>query len=308
MKNEFFYPSADGKTQIHATEWVPENVRCVLQIVHGMTEYLKRYEDFAEYLNENGILVVGEDHLGHGESVTSDENYGYFGRPDGFGYVISDIHKLREMTHEKYPDVPYFILGHSMGSFLTRRYLMQHGEGLSGAVIMGTGSQPKPVLSAGIFLTKLIALFKGWHHRSKLVQKIAFGAYNKKIENPKTSSDWLTKDEEIIREYRKDPRCTFIFTLDGFYNMFRGISYIQKKSNIAKIPKSLPIFFVAGKDDPVGSYGKGVTAVYEQYKAFGISDIDIKLYDNDRHEILNETDKETVYSDILDKINSICKR
>ena len=212
--------------------------------------------------------------------------------------MIDDIHKLRCLTAEKYPDVPYFILGHSMGSFLIRQYLMLHGEGLSGAIIMGTGSQPGPVLTAGKALCRVLAAMHGWQYRSSLANSIAFASNNKRFEPARTSYDWLTKDEAIIDAYLKDPWCTFIFTLNGFYEMFRGIQFIQKRSNIKKLPKDCPLLIVSGKEDPVGNFGKGVRKVTRDYRRAGIRDIRFRLYKGDRHEILNETDYKKVYKDI----------
>ncbi|MBQ9155412.1 MAG: alpha/beta fold hydrolase [Eubacterium sp.] len=299
MINNFYYPSSDKETTIHAMEWIPEgDVRAILQISHGMVEHISRYERFASYLNQYGIYVVGNDHLGHGESVTGDDKHGYFHHPDGNQCVIADIHKLRRITAEKYPDRPYFVLGHSMGSFLIRQYLMMHGEGLAGAIIMGTGSQPGPVLMAGKSLCKFLSLFHGWNYRSSLANSMAFSSNNKRFEPARTPYDWLTRDESIVDIYMKDPWCTFVFTLNGFYEMFKGIQFIQSKSNIDKIPKDCPLLIVSGRDDPVGNYGKGVRKVVHDYRKAGIRDIRMRLYKDDRHEILNELDYEKVYRDI----------
>lgn len=309
MKTDFTYLSQDGKTQIHGIEWKPEGeIKAVLQLCHGMVEYIGRYDHFARYLNEHGYYVVGNDHLGHGESAQSDELHGYFHHPMGNEYVVGDIHTLREMTQKKYPDVPYFMLGHSMGSFLIRQYMEMHGSGLSGVIVMGTGSQPGIVLSLGKMLCRIIAAFRGWHYRSNLIDNMAFGSYNKQFEPARTDKDWLTKDEKIVDAYRADPWCTFQFTVNAYYHMFRGIQFIQKTENIEKIPKDLPLFFVAGASDPVGNNGKSVTEVYHTYKSAGIKDIQIKLYENDRHEILNETDREVVFADLLQWLDSRCNK
>ena len=299
MKREFTYLSRDGATQIHAIEWKPEGeIKAVLQMCHGMVEYIDRYDAFAGFLNGKGYYVVGHDHLGHGESVQSDDLHGYFHESRGNEYVIGDIHKLRVMTQKRYPDVPYFMLGHSMGSFLIRQYMELYGGGLSGVIVMGTGFFPAVVLGAGRMLCRGIAAVKGWHYRSELIDNMAFGSYNKKFEPARTDKDWLTKDEQIVDAYRTNPWCTFRFTVNAYYQMFRGIQFAQKKKNIRRIPADLPLFLVAGGDDPVGNFGKSVQRVYETYKKCGMHDVSIKLYENDRHEILNETDREMVYEDI----------
>lgn len=304
MKNEFYYTSADSKTQIHAVEWIPQGeIKGVLQICHGMVEHINRYQEFAEYMTGKGYYVTGHDHLGHGASINSDADYGYFPESRGNQYVVGDIHKLRQMTMKKYPNVPYYMLGHSMGSFLLRQYLTMYGRGLSGAVIMGTGYQGKAILSFGQFVCRLIAGAKGWRYRSKFVNNLAFGGYNKRFEPGETSKEWLTSDRERCRRYVEDPLCSFIFTVAGYYQMFAGMKTLTKKEALDSIPKNIPILFVAGTDDPVGAFGKGVQKVYRKYKAAGIQDVSIKMYENARHEILNEVNREEVYKDIFHWMN-----
>ena len=198
-RRDFEFLSKDMRTRIHAVEWIPDQeVKAVLQICHGMIEHIARYDDFARFLTSKGVLVTGHDHLGHGNSVSCDAEYGYFPEKNGNQCVIGDIHTLRTLTKKKYPDVPYFMLGHSMGSFLLRQYMTLHGEGLAGAIVMGTGHQPMAILTAGQAVCKSIGRMKGWKHRSKLVDDMAFGSYNKKFEPAKTSKDWLTSDEELL--------------------------------------------------------------------------------------------------------------
>lgn len=299
MKREFFYPSRDGITEIHAIEWIPEGkVNAVLQICHGMTEYIGRYEEFAEFLNEKGIYVTGHDHLGHGQSVQSEEYYGYFHEKKGNQYVIGDIHKLRGIAQRKYPEVPYFMLGHSMGSFLLRQYLTIYGSGLTGAIIMGTGNHSALILNVGQMLCRIAALFKGWKYRSEFINNLSFGGYNKRFKNDPAGATWLSANVENCERYAADPLCTFMFTVNGYYQMFAGMKVLQKKESAGKIPKNLPVLFVSGTDDPVGNFGRSVCQVYAKYRAAGIQDVKIKLYKGDRHEILNETDRYQVFEDL----------
>ena len=222
-----------------------------------------------------------------------------FGHPNGNECVIADIHTLRTMTQKKYPDKPYFMLGHSMGSFLIRQYMEMYGPGLSGVIVMGTGAQPGAALFFGKLLCKVIAAFKGDDYRSTFVDNMAFGGYNKRFEPARTDKDWLTRDEKEVDAYLANPWCTFRFTVNAYYHMFCGIEYAQKKENIEKIPKDLPLYLVAGSDDPVGNFGKSVENVAKTYRECGIKDVSLKLYEKDRHEILNELDRQTVYEDIL---------
>ena len=300
MKNEFYYASSDGENQIHGIEWVPEgNVKAVLQMCHGMAEYIDRYHDFATFLAEQGYYVVGHDHLGHGKSVTDLEQLGYFHETNGNEYVVKDIHRLRVMTAQKYPDVPYFIMGHSMGSFLVRQYLGLHGTGLAGAIIMGTGDQPNLILDAGKTICKLIAAIKGWTYRSKLVDGMAAGGYDKHFKGETGTSGWLSRNPENGEKYKEDPLCGYMFTVNGYYHMFSGMKNMNLQEVAGKVPTDLPVLFVAGEEDPVGNFGQAVKNVYKRYKQSGIKDVTIKLYENDRHEILNENDRQQVYQDLL---------
>ena len=299
-KNEFRFPSSSGTVDIRSMEYVPEGkIIAVLQIAHGMVEFIDRYENFAAFLASKGILVVGNDHIGHGGSVKSEEDWGYFGE-NGNRILLDDMHELTRLTKEKYPNLPYFLLGHSMGSFYARQYLGEFGNELDGAIIMGTGLEPLFVVKGGMFLCKLIALFKGWRYRSNFVNQVAFGSYGKKFEPLRTRADWLSKDEALVVWYINEPRCSFLFTLNAYYSMFEGIARLHDKKLLEKVPKDLPIFFVSGEDDPVGSFGKEVVYSVETLKEVGVKNIDLKLYPNDRHEILNETDKETVYADLYE--------
>lgn len=300
MKKEFYYLSRDGKTQIHAVEWLPEDEpKGVLQICHGMVEYIERYHEFAEYLCRHGYYVTGHDHLGHGKSVKDETEYGYFPKKNGNRCVIGDIHQLRMITSKKYPGVPYLMLGHSMGSFLLRQYLTEHGDGLSGAVIMGTGYQPLAVLEAGQVVCRVTALFKGWKYRSKFVDNLSFGSFNKRFEPGETGREWVTSDSELCRRYVEDPLCMFRFTVGGYYQMFEGMKAVARAGSIAQIPEDLPILFTAGADDPVGAFGRGVMKVYRKYKSAGMRKVAVKLYAGGRHEILNETIREQVYEDLF---------
>ncbi len=306
-KKEFTYPSVDGMTKIHAIIWEPEGEpKAVLQIIHGMIEYIDRYDDFAKFLTAKGFVVAGEDHLGHGASVVNDSYHGYFGK-NGNQMVIDDIHQLRTKLNEDYAGVPFIMLGHSMGSFLIRQYITEHdseyAKGLAGAIIMGTGWQPGPVLAAGKALAKMQMRAKGERATSGLLESMAFGSYLKRIENPDTISDWLTKDKDIVRAYRNDPWCTFHFTTNGFYNMFAGMQKSQDISRIQTLPEELDILFVAGAEDPVGNYGEAVRKAFMVYTENTACQIDIKLYEGDRHEILNELDRDEVYADLLEWMN-----
>ncbi|MBE6028227.1 MAG: alpha/beta hydrolase [Clostridiales bacterium] len=301
VKLEFYYPSSDGKTQIHAIRWEPEGKpKAIVQIIHGMVEFIDRYDEFARFLVEHDYLVCGEDHLGHGASVISDEYHGFFGK-HGNDWVISDIHELRNIMQKEYPDLPYLMLGHSMGSFLLRQYITEkdaeYAKGLSGVVVMGTGWQPNAVLNAG----KLVAMMLGTNKvgkKAKLIDGMSFGSYLKRIKNPRTVSDWLTKDNDIVDKYRQSPWCTFSFTPNAYFHMFNGMLKAHDTKRMQKLPKDMPLLLTSGAEDPVGNWGEGVRKAYMAYLENSPCKVDIRLYEDDRHEILNETDREDVFKDL----------
>lgn len=298
-KQDFYFDSRDGEHKIHAVRWSPEERPvCIVQIVHGMSEYIDRYDEFARYLADKGIMVVGDDHLGHGKSVRAGEKYGYFCKEDAPTVLVRDEHRLKKITQEQYAGVPYIILGHSMGSFITRNYLFRYGTGIDGAIIVGTGMQPKSVLLFARILAGIDGALFGADHVSKLVDKAAFGVYNKKIKSPKTPFDWLSRNEDNVRKYIDDPMCGFIFTDNGFQTLFRLIRNLHDVGKLKQMPLSLPVLFLAGTDDPVGDYGRSVERVYKSFQELGMENVQMKLYPGDRHEILNEVDREDIYGDI----------
>lgn len=299
-KTELYIKSTNNENNLHTIVWEPEgDIEAIVQISHGMIEYIDRYDRFAKFLNSKGILVVGNDHLGHGLTAKDDNELGYFHTNYKSKTVVDDLYEVTKYIKSRFgEEIPYFVLGHSMGSFLIRRYIMTYGEEVDGAVIVGTGSQPELVLKGGKAVLKILKVFKGDSYRSKFVEKMAFGTYNKKFKPVETPNDWISRDKDIVNKYVNDKYCTFLFTLNGYEILFDVLEFIQKPQNKVKIPKDLPMVFISGDMDPVGNYGKNVNQIYKDYKASGIQDIDIKLYKDGRHEILNELNYEDVYNDI----------
>lgn len=298
----FTLSSHNGTDRYTCYVYPVDKPRAMLQICHGMCEYIDRYAPFIRFLNEQNILVFGHDHVGHGNSVTDDSMLGFFGEKDGNAVLALDAHALGVHMKNRYPTLPLYLMGHSMGSFVARDYIAKYGSELSGAVIMGTAGSNKAI-DIAIALSAMVAKTRGKMHRSKLIKQLAFGTYTSHFENPESGFDWLTKDRAIIDAYEKDPHCNFIFTAKGFEDLFRLIKRISGKQWADKVPKNLPIYLVAGEDDPVGNYGKGVMEVYQNLKSAGVRDVEIKLYPNCRHEILNEPEKTEVYADILAWLN-----
>lgn len=308
IKKEFYFDSRDGVSKLHAVRWMPENTDravCVVQIVHGMAEYVERYQEFAEFLTDRGIVVTGEDHLGHGKSVGEDGRYGYFCEQDPATVLVRDVHRLKKITQEIYPDVPYVILGHSMGSFITRNYLCRYGAGIAGAVIMGTGMQSKALLNLSRAAAKLQHFLWGGEHVSHLIDRFAFGGSNRQVKQARTPFDWLSRDGERVERYISDPLCGFVFTVNGFCALFELISRLYDPRNLERVPKSLPVYMVSGTGDPVGGYGKGVRKAFDSLKGAGLENIELKLYEGGRHELLNETNRQEVMQDIYGWIERV---
>ena len=299
VKREFTFPSADGKTAIHAVEWLPEGApRAVLQIAHGVSEYVLRYEDFAGYLTERGFAVVGNDHLGHGLSVSDGAPRLYFGPKGSWNWVVEDMEQLRKLTHRHFPNLPYFLLGHSMGSFLTRTYLIRYPGTVDAAIIMGTGHQSPAIVAGGRAIAKAAGKRHGFKAHSPRVEALAFGAYNKAFAPNRTEVDWLSASDNNVDAYIADPLCGQKASIGLFYEMLGGIRFISTPKNIASMNRNTPILFISGDKDPVGEMGKGVKRAYEAFRRAGVRDVELKLYKGLRHEILNEDCRAVVYNDL----------
>ncbi|MCD8294839.1 MAG: alpha/beta hydrolase [Clostridia bacterium] len=304
MLHNIYYTSCDGVNTIHACLWRPEGKpKGVFQIIHGMSEYAARYSPFAEFLAEQGYLVCAEDHLGHGETAKDEEALGYFDADHDYRTVLKDIHYLRQRVQAKEPDIPYFMMGHSMGSFLCRAYIARYPEGISGAVIMGTGYQGKGLINTAIAMTNFNAAFCGWTNRSNFIKSLAFGSYNKKWGG--SGFEWLSVNEDNVKAYNADPLCGFPFTDNGYSVLFHSIKAACARKAFKATPKDMPIYIVSGQEDPVGGYGKQVRTVYKKYVKTGHASVSMKLYEGARHEILNDFTKDEARADILAFIDGV---
>ncbi len=306
-KKALTFKSSSGLSDIFAEVYYPDKsitVKGVLQIAHGMAEHHERYENFIEFMNNNGYAVFINDHLGHGKSVSSDSELGYFGKKAGYLYLVEDMKTLHDIARDEFPHIPYILFGHRMGSFLARLYCERYGDTLTGAIFCGT-SGPNPLASVGLPLIKAMVKTKGDHYRSTFIDKMCFGSYNKKIVPQRTSFDWLTTRDDIVDEYIADPYCGFLFTTCGYRDLISLIIIVNRSDWYTSIPAELPIYLISGDEDPVGNYGKGITEVYHGLMDTNHSDVSMKLYSGDRHEILNEKDSDDVYNDIIKWVKSI---
>lgn len=296
--------SCNGKTAIHVRRCDPDGTpRGVVQLAHGIAEHIGRYDDFAAFLADNGFVVVGNDHLGHGKSINDKSELGYFADNGGWELAVGDMRKLYEMTREEFPTLPYFLFGHSMGSFLTRTYLIRYRSGLTDSILCGTGQQPSAMIRAGKLLAQREIRRNGPKSRSEKLNDMAFGGYNEAFAPTRTLSDWISRDEEQVDHYVEDPLCGYMPTASLFRDMLQGLSYIGRVPYMKRMKDNLPIFFISGAKDPVGEHGRGVVRVYLRFIEAGMTDVTLKLYHECRHEILNELNRKDVYRDILSWIN-----
>lgn len=277
----------------------PEVTPCaILQISHGMAEYILRYREFAEYLVQHGFVVCGNDHLGHGRTSGSERPDGYFGPKQGRFAVLEDLHTMNTLVRKRYPQLPVVLFGHSMGSFFARWFVERWPEAADAAVFCGTAGE-NPASGAAILLTSVIAAVKGPMHRSPLCYKLAFGAYNNRIPDAQSGNAWLSVEPENVARYDADPKCGFMFTVSAFHEMLCVMTEVNKKEWAGKVRKTLPVLVIAGDADPVGDYGKGPAQVAERLRTAGVQAVSLKLYEGLRHEILNEACREQVYADVL---------
>ena len=297
MREDFWYDSK-GAGKIHGCRWTPEeSPKAVVQIVHGIAEFIERYDEFAAYLNGLGFLVVAEDHMGHGQSVGENGIQGYF--HGGWFTAVEDTMTLLRETQAAYPDIPYVLFGHSMGSFMARTILCKYPDsGISAAVICGTGWQPAALLPPVTRFIEAVCRKDGEDQPSAFLENLVFGSYNRRVEHPRTAYDWLSRDAKIVDAYIAHPMCGFTPTAGLLREMMKGLTYIEKPAHLEAMKKDLPVFFVAGGDDPVGGYGKGVKRTVSEFKKAGMTDVSCRIYPLCRHEILNEINRQEIFEDI----------
>ncbi len=300
----YTFNSKDGHSQIHCRKWLPEQEpMAVVQLVHGMVEYIERYDDFAQFLASKGYVVVGHDHIGHGQSVASQEELGVMTGEHPSDIMVDDIYTHYFMTRENYPNLPYFILGHSMGSYLLRKFLAVKAEfiqDISGAIIMGTGQESAGTCSFGLGMVAVISALKGKDYRSPLIRQLTYSKPYKNYDcyGKDLANSWLSKNIDNIQKYYNDPLCTYLFTANAYKGLIEATKYACSTECVKKMRKDMPLLVVSGDADPVGNLGKGTTAAADMLKNGGVEDVTLKLYPGDRHEILNELDRDKVFEDI----------
>lgn len=293
QKNTF--TSSNGSTQITYFTWSPSvPARGVVQIVHGMCEYMGRYEELAEYLADKGFVVCGEDHLGHGQSVGEDDTFGYFGKNNGAHYLVEDVEKLHRIMTNLYPGKPYIMFGHSMGSFLARNWYAEYGDDCSGLILSGT-ARNNSLTGPLKVLAKIQRFFVGDKKPAKMIAHAVNKEYMKKISDPLTSADWISYDKDLVKKYSGDPFCNFTFTHSAYIDLFTMLQDCNKESWYGSIPKNKPILLISGDEDPVGDYGEAPQEIYDKLQAAGQDKVTIDIRHGMRHEPHNEIGKDAVY-------------
>ena len=299
------FPSTDGKNTIHAELFIPsdKNIKGVVQISHGMMDYIGRYKLLADALCAAGFVLAGNDHLGHGDSVSNDDDYGFFAGKNGYNYVIDDVKKMNDLIRNEFPGVPVILLGHSMGSFIARLYAVNYSDSIDALIIHGTAG-PNPASGAGKLLVKILRAIKGEKYRSKFICSLADGGYNKGFDPAEGDGAWLTRDPSMVADRVGNPKNDFIFTLAGYEDLFSFLADCNRESWFKSFSKDMPTLVVSGAEDPVGGFGKGVRYVYDNLKKNGAR-VDLKLYDGARHELFNEINRDEVFKDLIKWIESV---
>lgn len=307
---QFSFASYGGLGKIYARCFYPRygiRVKAVIQIMHGMAEHTDRYIDFAQHLCSNGYAVYMHDHLGHGKSSDSDEQLGFFGEKDGYNTLVEDVKQLTDIIKNENHNKKIILFGHSMGSFILRSFCEKYGNEIDGVILSGT-SGSNPGASIAKRLADYVAKRNGAHFRSEFINSLAFSSYNKRFNPQRTDFDWLTRDDEAVDRYIEDTKCGFLFTAAGYRDLFSLLVSISKRTWYANVPYALPILLISGENDPVGAYGKGVKEVVTRLRDTNHNDVTLKLYPDCRHELLNELNKDEVYSDIVNWIDKVLSK
>ncbi|SCJ04789.1 lysophospholipase L2 [uncultured Clostridium sp.] len=308
MRENFKFKDSDG-VELNVYKWIPEGeIKAVVQISHGMTEHILRYDEFASYLNKNGFLVYGHDHRGHGLTAKTKDDLGYIADSEGFDWLVRDLYELMMKVKDDNKGLPIYLFGHSMGSFVSQRFIELHGNDIDGVILSGSNGEPTKLAPLGILLSNIEIKLFGRKHTSKMMDKLSFGDFNNKFKPNRTAFDWLCSVDSEVDKYIANEYCGFICSASFYYDLLRGLKAIHKKENFNSIPKDLPIYILAGDMDPVGFFGKGIVNLNNKLKSVGIKDVNYKLYKGKRHEILNEDNKFEVMSDVsewlIKKINN----
>jgi alpha-beta hydrolase superfamily lysophospholipase len=295
---DFAFQTVDGAT-LHVRGWLVEGPKAIVQVLHGMAEHGARYARLAQALAEAGYSTYAHDHRGHGQSIPEGSPPGHMADTDGWNRVVEDAHGVNREIARRHPGIPIIVLGHSMGSFVLQQLLFEHPGDMVAAALSASNGKPPPIAKLGKLVARIERARVGRRKPSPIMQKLTFDEYNKAFAPTRTEFDWLSRDPEEVDKYVGDPLCGFAVSTQVWIDMLSGLDRIAKPSNVAKVPKGMPLYLFAGDRDPVGDFGKGMRRLYDAYKRAAIFDVRLKLYPNGRHEMLNETNRDEVMSDFI---------
>ncbi len=294
----FTIDSPDG-LPIRCRRWLPSGApTATIQIAHGMAEHIGRYAPLADELVARGYAVYGNDHRGHGGSVPEGEEPGHMGE-NGFDRSVEVVHRLAQRVAKEHPGVKHVLFGHSMGSFMVQRILYTHPDDADAAVLSGSNGKPPPIAAAGRLVARLERMRLGARGKSKILDALSFGDFNKKFAPNRTGFDWISSDPAQVDIYIDDPMCGFVCSTQSWIDLLDALPTLTAKENVARIPKTMPIYVFSGSADPVGDSGRGVTKLVDAYRAAGLRNVDVKLYEGGRHEMLHEKNADEVVRDLL---------
>ena len=293
---------SDGH-ELYCSLYSAEKPKGHVHIIHGMAEHSGRYEDFIASLNGQGFTVSTHDQRGHGKTAERNGETGYFAETDGFSRVVEDVREVIQSVQAEIGELPFTLLGHSMGSFVARRYLQLHGQHVDCAVLSGTGGHPGMSLSAGIAAAKSFSRLKGKTAINPVLGKLIFGSYNKDFLDEPSKFSWLSRKAETVAQYEADPWCGFEMANQFYVDLFEGLVIIHRMDEVARIPKDLPVLFISGSMDPVGAKGSGVFEAAAQFNEAGIEKVKVYMAEEGRHEVLHELNAETYQQVIIDWVN-----
>jgi alpha-beta hydrolase superfamily lysophospholipase len=306
MPSTTFDLQASDGLAVHTHRWLPDgDVRGVVQIAHGMAEHAARYEHVADALTSAGYAVYADDHRGHGRTARTEDELGFFAASRGWATVLDDLYRLNQHVHGEHPDVPVYLFGHSMGSFLAQQFLFTFPGAIDGAILSGSTRHPAAAVEAGAALARAEIARIGPHGRSAVLNLAAFGAYNKAFAPTRTDFDWLSRDPAAVDAYIEDPRCGFVCTARMWLDVFSGLRVIRQTDRLLDIPPFLPIYVFAGDEDPVGDAGAGVQRLVDAYADAGLTNVTLRLYAGGRHEMVNETNRDEVITDLTTWLDAV---
>lgn len=305
MRQNFKFTDKYGK-EINAYKWTGDKKpKAIVYIVHGMVENAKRYDYLANKLVNEGYIVYSHDHRGHGDTDKTQDKRGYIADSEGFDILVENVEQLIENAKDENKGLELILFGHSMGSFVSLRYMQLNGKGIDRVILSGTDGKVKPISSIGIIIARLEIALCGRMHKSKLMDKLIFGGFNNKFKPARTEFDWICANKETVDEYIENPDYGFVCSASFYYDLMRGLKKLHRKEEMNKLKKNISFYIFAGDMDPVGQFGEGVKSLVKELNSYGLKNVKYKLYEGGRHEMLNEENRDEVIDDMIKYLSMI---